>query len=100
MKKIGDLNVNDGKGLYDNEGLCDSLLLDLNKLPRLLIDNQFVSCCSLIVSMTQKITNLKTGIRNDMDSMAVKIEELKKINDSLVEQMTGVPVEKEGASSD
>ena len=32
MKKAGDITVNDGKGLMDNEGLCDSLLLDLNNL--------------------------------------------------------------------
>ena len=99
MKKIGELNVNDGKGLYDNEGLCDSLLLDLNKLPRLLIDNQFIVCCSLIAQMAQKITNIKAGIQNDMNAMAVKVEELKRINDGLVEQMTGLPVEKEGASN-
>lgn len=93
-KKIGDMTVNDGKGLYDNEGLCDTLLLDLNNLLKLLMTGQYIQFCALVTSMGQKIVNLKSGIHNDMDSMKEKVEELKRMNDSLVEQMTGLPVEK------
>ena len=94
-KKIGDLTVNDGKGLFNNEGLCDSLIGDLNKLPKLLIDGQFVQFCVIITGMVQKLINLKKGIENDLDSMRRKVEELKLENNALVEQLTGLPVDKE-----
>ena len=98
-KKFGDLTVNDGKGLFDSEGLCDSLLLDLNNLPKALASGQYIQFCATITGMGQKLVNLKKGIQADMDSMKEKVEELKRMNDSLVEQMTGLPVEKDGAEN-
>jgi hypothetical protein len=98
-KKIGDIPVNNGKGLYDNEGLCDSLLADLNNLPKMLMTGQFIQFCATVASMGQRLVNLKKGIQADMDSMKEKVEELKRMNDSLVEQMTGIPVEKDGAEN-
>ena len=89
-------SVNDGKGLFDNEGLCDSLLLDLNNLPKILITGQYIQFCAVITGMGQKLVNLKKGIKADMDSMKEKVEDLKRMNDSLYEQMTGLPVEKDG----
>ena len=95
MKKIGEITVNDGKGLYDNEGLCDSLLMDLNRLPKLLIDNQFIAFGSLIAQMGQKVQNLKNGIRADMDAKDRQIAELKQLADKQTEHITGLPGEKE-----
>ena len=96
MKKVGDLTVNDGKGLMDNEGVCDSLLLDLNNLPKVLMTGQYIQFCTLVVSMSQKLLNLKKGITNDMQSMKDKVEELKRMNDDLMEQISGLPVERNG----
>ena len=98
-KKIGNLTVNDGKGLYDNDGICDSLIQNLNRLPKLLIDGQYIQFCAVICEMGQKLLNLKKGIKADMDSMSGKVEELKKMNDSLMEQITGLPVNKESAEN-
>ena len=89
-------NVNDGKGLYDNEGMCDLLVNDLNNLVKDLTSGQQVQFCIHVTGMVQKLMNLKNGIRNDMDDMRKKVEELKAANDSLVEQITGLPVEKDG----
>lgn len=99
MKKYGEIPVNDGNGLLDNEGMCDSILSDLNGLLKHLIDGQFVIACAVVSGMVQKLINLKAGIKNDMEAMKNKVEELKKMNDSLVEQMTGLPVEKDGADN-
>ena len=96
MKKVGDITVNDGKGLMDNEGLCDSLIIDLNNLSKQLMTGQYIQFCTLVVSMSQKLINLKKGITNDMQSMKDKLEELKRINDDLVEQISGIPVERNG----
>ena len=99
MKKIGDITVNDGNGLFDNEGLCDSLIMDCNNAVKSLTNGNYVQFCSIVVQMVQKLSNLKDGIRKDMESMQNKIDELKKINDSLVELTTGLPVEKDGAEN-
>ena len=96
MKKIGDLTVNDGKGLMDNEGLCDSLLLDLNNIPKVLMTGQYIQFCAMVSSMAQKVVNLKKGIIDDMQCMKDKIEELKRMNDDLMEQISGLPVERNG----
>jgi hypothetical protein len=86
MKKIGDITVNDDKGLYDNEGLCDTLLVDLNRLPKILMDGQYIQFCAVIQSMAQRITNLKDGIRKDTDSLKNNIEELKRANETLMQE--------------
>ena len=98
-KKIGDLTVNDGKGLFDNDGLCDSLIGDLNTSIKMVMTGQYVQYCAVVTGMAQKLLNLKKGIQADLDSMKEKVEELKRMNDSLVEQMTGLPVEKDGAEN-
>ena len=78
------LTVNDGNGLYDNEGLCDSLISDVNELTKALVSGQYVRYASLTVQMVQKLANLKNGIRRDIASRDERIRELtngKKGND-------------------
>lgn len=96
MKKIGDLTVNDGKGLFDNVGLCDSIITDLNNLIKNAVAGQYIKCSAIVVTITKKLLNLKDGIETDLKSKDQIIEELKRINDGLVEQLTGLPVDKEG----
>lgn len=96
MKKIGDMTVNDGNGLYDNEGLCDSLIVDLNNLPKALMNGQNVQFCALIAGMGQKLASLKKGIKNDLESERNKVKELQQINDRLMEQISGLPAERHG----
>jgi hypothetical protein len=86
--------VNDGGGLYDNEGLCDTLISDLNNLVKMMANGQYIQFCAVVTGMAQKLLNLKNGIKDDMDAMKEKVEELKRTNDSLVEQMTGIPVDR------
>lgn len=94
MDKIDKIPVNDGKGLYDNQGLCDVLANDLNELIRNAVSGQFIKCSSIVVNMTKKLSNLKKGIAADLESKDQIIEELKRINDELVSQKTGLPVER------
>lgn len=89
------IKVNDGKGLYDNEGLCDLLKQDLNNMIKLAMSGQFVAACGLITGMSVKLTNLKQGIKNDSDSKKEQIEELKRANDELLKQLN----EKDGAEN-
>jgi hypothetical protein len=85
-KEINGTTVNDGKGLYDNAGLCDTLLYDLNRIPKILMDGQYIQFCAVIQSMAQRITNLKQGIKNDTDSLKNNIEELKRANETLMQE--------------
>ena len=86
------ITVNDGRGLYDNEGLCDTLQADLNNLIKQAVSGQFIHCSVIVVSMTQKLTNLKKGIAEELKSKDQIIENLKKMNNTLIEEKTGLPV--------
>lgn len=99
MKKIGDITINDGKGLFDNEGMCDSLVSDLNILVKCIASGQYIQLCSKVCEMTTKLGNLKTAITGEMESKNQRIEELKRLNDLLMEEKTGLPVEKDGAEN-
>ena len=83
------MKLNDGKGLYDNEGLIDTLIANLNSLQKLLMTGQYIQYCAMITGMAQKLVNLKDGIRSDMDSMKEKVEDLKRINDRLIAEKDG-----------
>ena len=71
-----EINVNDGKGLYDNLGLIDLLVVDCNELPKLLMQGQYVGFCVKIVEMVQKLSNLKRGVKNDQDERDLTIRNL------------------------
>ena len=94
MNKTGDVTVNDGKGLFDNAGLCDTLKIDLNNLLKSFNSGQLIQAAGIVIQMVQKLDNLKKGIKADLESKDKIIEELKKINDSLVHEKTGLPVER------
>ena len=74
---MDELKVNDGGGLLDSDGIIDSLIVDCNRLPKQLIDNQFVSFCNNITQMVQKLTLLKKGIMDDRNSLTEQIKTLR-----------------------
>ena len=86
MTTADKVNVNDGKGLYDNAGLCDTLLYDLNRIPKILMDGQYIQFCAVIRSMAQRLANLKDGIKADMEGKDQTIEQLKQMNDALINE--------------
>ena len=89
------IQVNKG-GLYDNKGLIDSLIVDCNTLPKLLINNHFIAFGSLLSQMVQKLGNLKEGIDKDMKAKDEAIADLRRINDELAEKLYHVPAERTG----
>ena len=88
------ITVNDGEGLYDNAGLCDTLKIDLNDLLKSINSGQLIQAAGFVIQIVQKLDNLKKGIKADLASKDEIIEELKKINDSLIQEKTGLPVER------
>lgn len=88
------MKINDGNGLYDNQGLCDSLILDCNNLVKQITGGNYVSFCGIVVQMVQKLGNLKEGIKHDLESKNNIIDELKSMNAELQEHNTGIPVDR------
>lgn len=88
-KQIGDIVVNDGKGLFDNEGLTETLIADLNNLIRALLSQQYIICFDIVVQMCQKITNLQKGIRADTDDLKYQVADLKRLNTELMDKING-----------
>lgn len=88
--------VNDGNGLYDNEGICDKGILLCNAAMKDLFSGQYIAFADKMTQIVKIFANLKAGIRSDRESMEQKIEDQKKII-SFLEEKTGVPVEKDGA---
>lgn len=89
--------INDGRGLYDNEGVCDKGIAICNAALKDLVSGQYLAFVNKVEQIAQIFSNLKTGIKNDRESLEHKVEELKRMNDALIEEKTGLPVEKEGA---
>lgn len=89
--------INDGRGLWDNEGICDKGISILNAAMKDLVSGQYLPFCDKMAQLTRIFANLKKGIKADRESLENKIEELKRMNDALFEQKTGLPVLKDGA---
>ena len=53
-------------GLYSNEELIESLILDCNNAVNAVIGNNGIQWCKIMLDMVVKLTNLKNGIVNDM----------------------------------
>ena len=87
--------INDGGGLWDNEGVCDKGVALCNDALKCLVSGQYLLFVNKIEQIAQIFANLKKGIAADMASMTAKVDELKSMNDLLVEQLTGLPVDNE-----
>lgn len=64
-------------GLYTNMELIDSIILDLNNLPKELFDGQYIQFCTLVGQMGQKLAALRKGVPADIESKDRVIESLK-----------------------
>ena len=80
---MADLKVNDGKGLYDNIGLIETLIVDCEKVVKALVSGEYVRFSALIVGMVQKLNNLRDGVKNDTESLQKQIDELRRFIDDI-----------------
>lgn len=94
-------------GIYSNTELVETLIVDLNNLPKLLIDGQYIQACSVVAQMGQRLANLRNGIVDDINGKDRVIEELKQqlrnigadVQDMTPEQYTSTLAEKDGAAN-
>lgn len=87
------ITVNDGNGLFDNEGICDKGISLCNAALKDLVSGQYLLFVNKVEQIAQIFGNLKKSIKNDRESLEATIEELKRMNERLSKQ-TGVPVER------
>lgn len=53
-------------GLYSNEELIDTLIIDCNNAVKAVMGGKGIEWCKIMLDMVVKLTNLKNGIVNDM----------------------------------
>ena len=77
------------KGIMTNKELVGSLIQDLNNLVKEQQAGQHLQACAIIVSMTQKLTNLYNtiddGVKNRDETIATLKEELRACGREVVE---------------
>lgn len=80
MEKI---NMNDGKGLYDNIGLIETLIVDCERVMKSLISGEYMRFSALMVGMVQKLNNLRDGVKSDTESLQKQVKELQRLLDDI-----------------
>ena len=78
-----ELKVNDGNGLYDSSGLIDSIIVDVNESLKELLSGQYIRFCSIVTQISQKLIELQSGLKADLESKDRTIKELTDICDEL-----------------
>lgn len=92
MREIGDVKVNDGGGLLDTDGMIDNTIIACNQAIKDLIDGQYINFCARINNISQMLVALKSGVKSELEAAKAKVEEMKRINNELVEKQTGLEV--------
>lgn len=77
----------DNKGLYNNEGICDRGIVICNETVKALASGQYIAFCDNIHQIAQIFANLKSAVKADRESLEQKIEDLKRQNAALQEQL-------------
>ena len=64
-------------GIYTNSELIGTILDDLNRCVKALLIGQSLQACVILTGITQKLTNLRQNIENDIKNRDEIIESLK-----------------------
>lgn len=65
-----------GNGIFSSTELIDSIIVDCNNSARQLVGGSYISWCSTMVSIVQRLSRLKEGIARENESKQKTIEEL------------------------
>lgn len=77
MRKVAESEVNNGNGLYDSQGLIDTLISDCNNAVKSCVGGQYIAFCNIMVQMVRKLDILKKGVSNEMKNRDDIIQSLK-----------------------
>jgi hypothetical protein len=80
-------------GVYTNVEMVESIILDLNNLPKGMIAGQFIQSCALVAQMGQKLACLRNGIKKEIENKNKIIEELKQQLRNTGTEVVDMPIE-------
>ena len=78
MERIGDIQVNDGGGLFDSAGFVDTIILDCNNTVRQMVSGNYIAFCNGMAEIVKKLGVLKEGISKEKKAMRDEVEYLGK----------------------
>lgn len=81
-------------GIYTNAELVDTIISDMNNLLRVTLDGQYVQACAVVTHITQRLLNLRDGIKADLANKDKTIEELKQALRNAGNAVEDIPPEK------
>ena len=93
-KTVKGIPVNDGGGLLDNIGLIDSLIIDCNEAVKALAGGKPIAWCNIMVNMVRKLSNLREGVKAEMDTKNEQLAQARKLCNDILEEKTGLPVDR------
>lgn len=70
------MDINDGGGLWDRDGMFDQLIVKCNDLVRAAMSGEYVGFCAAVVDMVQRLSALKDGVDKDIRARDERIREL------------------------
>lgn len=87
-------------GLYSNNELIDSLIVDCNESVKAVTSGNMVLWCKIIYEMVVKLQNLKKGVTDEMKNREETIETLKEQLRNTGATVEDISVEELGDASD
>lgn len=92
-RSIDGVTVNDGKGLLDNDGLMQTIIVDCNDAVKGVVAGNYISFCDKMVQVVQKVALLRKNWEQEMSAKDKQINDLTVRNHELLEGITGLPDE-------
>lgn len=92
-RSIDGVTVNDGKGLLDNDGLMQTIIVDCNDAVKGALSGNYISFCDKMVQVVQKVSLLRKNWEQEMNAKEKQIADLMARNHELLEGITGIPDE-------
>ena len=92
-RSIDGVTVNDGKGLLDNDGLMQTIIVDCNDAVKGALSGNYISFCDKMVQIVQKVSLLRKNWKQEMNAKEKQIADLMTRNHELLEGITGIPDE-------
>ena len=92
-RSIDGVTVNDGKGLLDNDGLMQTIIVDCNDAVKGALSGNYISFCDKMVQVVQKVSLLRKNWEQEINAKEKQIADLMDRNHELLEGITGIPDE-------
>lgn len=92
-RSIDGVTVNDGKGLLDNDGLMQTIIVDCNDAVKGALSGNYISFCDKMVQVVQKVSLLRKNWEQEMNAKEKQIADLMVRNHELLEGITRIPDE-------